>query len=1166
MCIAQSGRLNDLHFNHLSIKNGLPADAVTQLMQDKKGYMWIGTLRGLARYDGYTTKIYNFGLEDHTRLNISYVYEDRSGGLWAATHDGGLYKYNHATDTFTHYQHNPKDANSISAGTVISMCGDRNGNLWLLLTDGFDSGGKHLNVFDTKKQQFKHYDILEKRGRIATPGRGASLLEDSKGHIWLGTNDGIYECIPEGDKFILHFSSANAEQQKTFGCPIEDAAHPGMIWMKVSGTKSGKPEGLLQYNTADNTTKVFRHIPGDPTSLQTDSVYTIFKDSRGRLLFGTENGLSALAPSFEGFSNFIIKDKKIRPYDNQVWSLAEDESGNFWCGNQFNLFLFDTKSKTFSRYTRNKKDPDAIQAGRISELLCDRAGTLWIRIGSTGVSWLNRKRSAFTAYTSDRGHPNYFPGGGGTSFAEEKDGNFWIWSSRGLYHWYPSADSFAFITSMTRQPEDYPIYFSSALISRNGIIWCSSDRGLYSYDPKTRQTKIFKNNEKDSTSLSSDHIGTLCEDNKGTLWIGTFGNGLCSFDPQTGTFKRYPYIINQFNTPNKNALDDASVFSVYEDKQGTLWAGTIIGGLNRFNRENGTFTSYQNQPPGLVTVSNIFEDSKGHLWVGTLFGGLFLFDRKTNTAKKITEKDGLMYDGVHGINEDNANNLWITSARGISILNILTNKISRLGAVNGLPEEPENNLNFFKTSQGRFLMPCSNGFISFDPEKLKPDTVLPLNYIESLEFSKPQKQGNKQADSVIYAFGKNNITLRYNENRITFNYVGLQYQNASLNQYAYKLEGYDGDWIMAGTQRKITYTNLSPGTYIFHLKAANADGIWNPQEQTLTVVILPPWWRTWWAYLLYAIVFAGAVWAFVAYRAKKLRRENLLLEEKITHRTRQLNQSLEDLKSTQAQLIQSEKMASLGELTAGIAHEIQNPLNFVNNFSEINKDLLAEMKDEMDKGNLDEAKTIANDVMNNQEKINQHGKRADAIVKGMMQHSRQTSDIKEPTDINSLCAEYLRLSYHGLRAKDKNLKAGIPIDIGTDLDESIGKINVVPQDIGRVLLNLFNNAFYAVSRPQLPDRENYKPHVTVTTRRLSSPLMTGKIEIIVTDNGNGIPQTIIHKIFQPFFTTKPTGEGIGLGLSLAYDIITKEHNGSIRVESKEGQGSTFIIHLPDATV
>ncbi len=266
-----------------------------------------------------------------------------------------------------------------------------------------------------------------------------------------------------------------------------------------------------------------------------------------------------------------------------------------------------------------------------------------------------------------------------------------------------------------------------------------------------------------------------------------------------------------------------------------------------------------------------------------------------------------------------------------------------------------------------------------------------------------------------------------------------------------------------------------------------------------------------------------------------------------------LNQTVVRLKSTQTQLIQAEKMASLGELTAGIAHEIQNPLNFINNFSEVNNELIEEMSNEND---IKEIKTIANDIKQNNEKITFHGKRADAIVKGMLQHSRISTGKKDPTDINALCNEYLRLSYHGLRAKDKSFNT----DFTTGFDESIGKINIVPQDVGRVLLNLINNAFYATSEKltahRSPLANGYKPLVSVQTKKLN-----GKIEIKVTDNGNGIPENILDKIFQPFFTTKPTGEGTGLGLSLSYDII-KAHGGEIKVESKQGESSTFIIQLP----
>jgi signal transduction histidine kinase len=284
---------------------------------------------------------------------------------------------------------------------------------------------------------------------------------------------------------------------------------------------------------------------------------------------------------------------------------------------------------------------------------------------------------------------------------------------------------------------------------------------------------------------------------------------------------------------------------------------------------------------------------------------------------------------------------------------------------------------------------------------------------------------------------------------------------------------------------------------------------------------------------------------------------------------RKLEKAYGDLKATQAQLIQSEKMASLGELTAGIAHEIQNPLNFVNNFSEVNRDLVHELKIEIARGNTAAAEAIAEDIIQNEDKINQHGKRADAIVKGMLQHSRTSSGQKEPTDINALCDEYLKLAYHGLRAKDKSFNAIIK----TDFDSNIGKINVVPQEIGRVMLNLINNAFYAVNEKAKQQVASYEPRVVVSTKKNGD-----KVEIVVEDNGNGIPQKILDKIFQPFFTTKPTGQGTGLGLSLAYDIV-KAHGGAIKVETKEarpparagtdgddpvgrGKGTEFIIQLP----
>jgi signal transduction histidine kinase len=383
-----------------------------------------------------------------------------------------------------------------------------------------------------------------------------------------------------------------------------------------------------------------------------------------------------------------------------------------------------------------------------------------------------------------------------------------------------------------------------------------------------------------------------------------------------------------------------------------------------------------------------------------------------------------------------------------------------------------------------------------------------------------------------------------------FEYAAPFFDKENKTQYQVWLKGFEKGWSDWDVNYYKEYTNLPEGDYTFHVRAMNIYGKLS-EEAVYAFTIQPPWWRTWWAYTIFGLLALAVIWTFIYFRSRRLRRENLILEEKVTHRTVQLKQSLEELKSTQFQLIQSEKMASLGELTAGIAHEIQNPLNFVNNFSEVNKELLAELSEEITKGNYNDVQAIAKDVIENEEKINHHGKRADAIVKGMLQHSKATTAQKEPTDINALADEYLRLTYHGLRAKDKSFNAIMQ----TDFDESIDKMNIIPQDIGRVLLNLFNNAFYAVNEKKNQRPEGYEPTVQVSTKNEN-----GKVLIKVKDNGIGIPQKVVGKMFQPFFTTKPTGQGTGLGLSLSYDII-KAHGGEIKVETKDGEGSEFIIQL-----
>jgi signal transduction histidine kinase len=447
------------------------------------------------------------------------------------------------------------------------------------------------------------------------------------------------------------------------------------------------------------------------------------------------------------------------------------------------------------------------------------------------------------------------------------------------------------------------------------------------------------------------------------------------------------------------------------------------------------------------------------------------------------------------------------------------------------------------------------GLIRYDPKKDNQTDKEFFTLIRRIE---------TKTDTIpllYYGRKKDIAAVERKENSYRFEFAAPYFEEEKKTKYQTFLEGFDPDWVDWNDNKFKEYTNLPPGEYTFRVRAMAYTGRIS-EEATYSFVVLPPWYSTWWAYLIYALLIGGIITGIIKWRSRKLKAENHILEERVNERTAELEKSLTELKATQAQLIQSEKMASLGVLTAGIAHEIQNPLNFVNNFSEVSKELLAEMKEELATGSKEEAGAIADDVIQNLEKIHHHGKRADAIVKGMLQHSRSGSGAKEPTDINALADEYLRLSYHGLRARDKSFNA----DFKLDLEPNLPKANVVPQDIGRVLLNLINNAFQACSsEPSKGSKplEGYMPIVKVSTQNLGD-----KIEIKVSDNGPGIPDSIKDKIFQPFFTTKPTGQGTGLGLSLSYDIL-KAHGGEIKLESQSGlpigeNGTVFTVILPIA--
>ncbi|MEO7210388.1 MAG: two-component regulator propeller domain-containing protein [Chitinophagaceae bacterium] len=1154
LCI--NAQQKQLSLNALTVQNGLPDNNPRTFVQDSKGYIWIGTAYGLVRYDGYNVKIYNLTVneKDNEYHMINCLFVDHEGILWVEAGNDGFFRYNRKTDDFTQFRNDDKTSTRSSIYIDFLIKEDKQGKLWLLKHTIADI--YYLDQFNPKTGTFLNFSTSTKGTNTIPVNKIFGLIIDQAGRPWISTDNGIYVFDTASNKFKGYLTSSDTASYRAFVPIYEAPSQPGILWMNIGNAKTNKFQGLLRFDMKNGDIQQYKHDAANIYSIADNGIGSIMEDKEQRLWIGTGNGLSLFDRKTERFTNYITKDSSKNLFENTIYSIQEDRQGFLWMKSGNGLLLFNPQKELFTLFTSDKQNPEGLPDNPIREIFIDKTYNIWLAFANRyGLQRINQEQLRFTQYKNIPGNLGSYTGGRTTRFVLAKDGTYWLASLTGLYNWNQVKDQFRKI-DLHQNPSENDERINDILLAKNGILWgIINYRNIFCYNPATGNVKYYNN----------INIGnTIYEDKYGFIWASSQLGGMEKLDSKTGKFMQIS-LSKKTETSSENFLKQDYVTSMYEDRKGVLWVGTNLGSLNRLDNTSQTFIPVYKEK-NENRIWDIYEDSKNNFWLTTVSGGLVLFDRTNGNIKRFAEKDGLQYDAFNKITEDKNGFLWIASERGLSRMDTKNFTFSNFTTKQGLPEGIINSTPFL-TNSGELLIGTSLGFFSFSPGAITPNPVPPFINIETINYSDSRAGKDLKEDTLIID-NQDIQDLPYNKNRITFYYTGVHFTNSALNQYAYKLEGYDNNWVQAGVQRSVTYNNLGPGTYTFMVKSANSDGIWNDTPASFTIIIHPPWWKTWWAYTFFAFLFVTGIWAFINYRSRSLIKEKRVLENKVTERTAQvlhqkeeIQNNLNELKSTQSQLIQSEKMASLGELTAGIAHEIQNPLNFVNNFSEVSKELLEEMKTELNNGNTEDAKEIADDVIQNLEKINHHGKRADAIVKGMLQHSQSSTGKKEPIDINALCDEYLRLSYHGLRAKDKSFNA----DFKTDFDNSIGKINIVPQDIGRVLLNLFNNAFYAVNEKlkdqiRQPKTEDglYVPTVQIVTQKLND-----KIEICVSDNGNGIPQNILDKIFQPFFTTKPTGQETGLGLSLSYDII-KAHGGEMKVESRQKVGTTFIIQLPVA--
>ncbi len=1090
---------------------GLRQNNVGTLTQDQAGNLWFGTAGGLTRFDGSAFSHFD---TDQGLLNnfVRYLFIDSGDNLWIGS-EGGVSRYDGLS--FTHYT----VQDGLTHNAVISIAEDPSGRKW------FGTRGGGLNILDG--DTFIHYTTEH-----GLPSNVVwNLLQGSTGAMWVALRGGGLLHYEDGT--FTRYSTDNGLPHNAVLSLFEDSGNH--LW---AGTENG---GVTRFDGQ------YFHNYSTAQGLSNDVVMSISEDRSGIMWFGTLQGLTR----YDG-NTFTHINESHGLKSDVVFTLLTDDSGNLWMGSRSGG-LSRYNGDAFAHFTTQ----DGLSMNIVVSSLQDSRGRLWFGTEGGGISRFTRAQDGNQAFFEHIGLQQGLRFDNIMSLTEDRFGRIWIGTAGGGTHIYDN-------TRPDREPQ---ILFASV------------------------------------PEVSLGFVFDMYEDRSGNLWFGTTG-GAVKFSPRAGS-NGQAGTFTQFGVAE--GLSSENVFSIIEDRRGNIWFATS-GGLTRYAPDlegsSGSFTHFTMES-GLTSnlIWRVFEDSRGTLWLGTQSGITAMVPDSqategSYTLYQITEQTGLINNDVRNILEDRSGNLWFGSSFGLSSLTPERAKMLLEGVAQGGLQADNvffRNLSYedgflgignfrntiLEDSDGLIWIGSGDRLTVHRPETFAGAENLPAPKVQltgielfnqRIDWMNPALQDGRTLELANGIEIRNvrfsgltpwyplpqQLSLAFNNNFMGFNYAGISMHQPHLVRFRYKLEGMDANWNPVTSRTTAPYGNVPPGRYTFHVKAMNSEGVWS-EAFTFPFEIRPPWWQTVWAYLFYALFFAGTLIAFVQYERRRLvEKERERAREKELEQAREIETAYKNLKATQEQLIQQEKLASLGQLTAGIAHEIKNPLNFVNNFSELSIELIEEIYEELEQLEASEAReeveAILGDIKSNLEKIHQHGSRADGIVKSMLLHSRGGSGKSEPEDLNAIIKEYMNLAFHGMKA-GKN-----PINIGLhqELDPETGEVPLITEDFSRVLINMYNNAFDAMrEKLQADPDKTYKPQLTVRSRKSD-----GFARIEIEDNGPGIPESLKNKIMQPFFTTKKGTQGTGLGLSITNDII-KAHGGEIRIETPDdGIGTRFVILIP----
>ena len=1053
---------------------------------------------------------------------VNKIIQDKNGFIWVASNNG-LNKLE--GNSIVNYRYNPLKEGTIPGGQVRDILEIESGKIWI--------AALKVAVFDPIQKTFTTLQMPDSIPEITFAN---TIVQDQNGNIWIGSNTGLYQFSlndPETALYNISYFSIHQDSNQEDLIYTLALGKNNTLWV---GTVSN---GLYKF---DMQTKLFEKIvPVDKKTAHVLSatIWDIIQDSNNNLWISTLNGLAIWKKGDDEPKQLKSLSEGKFEFKRGIQSLWEDEDGLIWIGTgEDGACGYNPNSGEIVTYL-TKEGKNSIRDNDIHYVFKDRDKNLWFGYHDHGVSLMYKKTLKYDFLLPAKDLPQEHPLNSCGQVEEDEVGGIWFGTDQGLLYQSPDGLTTQNYNPFPDQIKDNPnSNWINDIVSYGQKLLITTEEGKVLFYDKAKETFETVVHREDVKRL----WGAVYDENN--IYVGALEYGMYVISKVDLSFE---YIPNPWNDEQK----DHRSMQPYIDVDGNIWVFSFNIGVQvqmeffKYDPDTRKMTHVISLPPDVI--------SYGPPAVSVNDAGIFYLPSQTGIVRADLFNKQIDYffqteigQGnyrIFGIQETKDGALYISGRNMMGRLEPLTGNfvIYEGGDVEWPLELWMPNI----MNNGDVLISGYGGYIRMKPTDLVDDISVLNPFIQDVRIG----------DNTYSPLYENKEVKLNHDESIFISYSAIYYQNPSLVVYQYRVPGFIDEWQEVGKQQQIYLSNIPPGDYSFQVQATTNNQSFQGEIAEYQISILPPWWRTKLAFLIYGIWVIGFIFLTDrVQRSRIVRRERERARERELEQAKEIEKAYEELKSTQSQLIQSEKMASLGELTAGIAHEIQNPLNFVNNFSDVSIDLIDEMQEELNLGNPDVAREISDDIKKNLDKIHHHGQRASSIVKGMLEHSRTGDQQKMPTNINALADEYLRLAYHGLRAKDKSFSA----DFVSELDAELPEVKVISQDIGRVLLNLINNAFYAVSKKSKVSNGDYKPKVTVTTKRHEK-----SVKIIVEDNGDGIPGNTLEKIFQPFFTTKPTGEGTGLGLSLSYDIITKGHDGKLEVKTKEKEGTRFTIILPN---